>query len=255
MIFTYIGDKIPDYVQLSINQAAKHNPNYPIYFIAKEPLLNSTWINSEEFNNHSLVKKFNEVSRLDRVSAPQTTYPGDAGFWHNTSARLFYLAAFMEANKLTHQVHLENDNLVYCDLTKLRWASHAISLPRLTETSFTWGICYIPYYIDIIEYCEFAIEMLQHHPYHDMDMAGLYPNIEELPVTWNEDVIFDPASYGQYLGGTNNFHPPGFIDENHIAGRELHTRKLTFDKIPRLDGTPIVNLHMHNKTRIKDFLS
>ena len=44
-----------------------------------------------------------------------------------------------------------------------------------------------------------------------------------IPVTPNENIshIFDPGSYGQYLGGTHNKNFLKIYDSEHIVGAEI----------------------------------
>ena len=76
--------------------------------------------------------------------------------------------------------------------------------------------------------------------------------------------IFDPASIGQFLGGTNS-HPSGWYGkDHHWIGASLHKKLYSFEwkvengiKVPYLAyrnrGYKIHNLHIHSK-RLKDFM-
>jgi len=75
------------------------------------------------------------------------------------------------------------------------------------------------------------------------------------------NMVFDPTSYGQYLGGTNNGHCSGFIDPEHYVGRELLANNIKIKFIenkPYVDyndcNVPLFNLHIQNKKAIKNFL-
>lgn len=251
-VFVNIGTN-PDFLQLTLNKALQTNGQPTL--ISSTPLTNCEWVDINQFNNSDLVVRFKEFSRLDKVSAPQTTYPSQPGFWFNASLRLYYLAEYLKAENVSCW-HLENDNILYEPLGPIN--SKNIWLPRLTSSSFTWGISYIGSPEALVKYCEAGIKF---GSYNDMDAPNLCPDIiEELPIipghyNFQEfDVLFDAAGYGQHLGGTNNGHPPGFIDENHIIGPNLRRTNLVWDgKKPSVDGIPLVNLHMHNKTVIKDF--
>jgi len=62
------------------------------------------------------------------------------------------------------------------------------------------------------------------------------------------NIIFDPITYGQFLGGTNNGHPPGFIDKDHIVGKILDPESIKFhENKPTVNGVELVNLHVHGK--------
>jgi len=65
--------------------------------------------------------------------------------------------------------------------------------------------------------------------------------------------VFDPSSYGQYLGGTQS-EPPGWFGVHHEIGRLLGEQRLDVVWEHRrpfvvVDGqrVPIVNLHIHSK--------
>jgi hypothetical protein len=70
----------------------------------------------------------------------------------------------------------------------------------------------------------------------------------------NEDMVFDPSSYGQYFAGTYNGQPPGFTARKHLIGKAIEDKKITpvlIDNIPYVSyqnkNYPIVNLHIHSK--------
>jgi len=70
------------------------------------------------------------------------------------------------------------------------------------------------------------------------------------------EFVFDPSSYGQFLGGTNNEHGPGFIDHKHNIGQALIQNRIS---VSFNQGAPYVydnekdierklfNLHIHSK--------
>jgi hypothetical protein len=83
----------------------------------------------------------------------------------------------------------------------------------------------------------------------------------ELSNHYNEfNFLFDPASYGQFLGGTNNGHKKGYFEPSHYIGRMISTEKIEviYKKQPfvlyKNEKYPIYNLHIHNKKAINDFL-
>jgi len=64
-------------------------------------------------------------------------------------------------------------------------------------------------------------------------------------------MLFDPGSYGQFLGGTNNGHGPGFTDSEHFIGDHINQGKIKkvefVDGCPFVDGIKLFNLHVHSK--------
>ena len=76
---------------------------------------------------------------------------------------------------------------------------------------------------------------------------NVLPNIDE-------KYVFDPSSYGQYFGGTNQGHLPGYKNTKHIIGSEIISGNiipLMIEKKPFVKKGqifyPIVNLHIHSK--------
>ena len=71
---------------------------------------------------------------------------------------------------------------------------------------------------------------------------------------------FDPASYGQYLGGTKDRFSKKFTDNNHLAGKiikkNLYEPKIV-NSYPKIisenNEYELLNLHIHSK-KIKRFL-
>jgi hypothetical protein len=95
-------------------------------------------------------------------------------------------------------------------------------------------------------------EMSLLHVAHVNNMFCPLPTIPN----FHEDhhYIFDPGSYGQYLGGTNNGHGSGFIDQKHMIGSAMLAEEINAEftdrpYVIRMDGErfPIFNLHVHSK--------
>ena len=73
-----------------------------------------------------------------------------------------------------------------------------------------------------------------------------------------EGYVFDPASYGQYFGGSHQkprkILSPRLKEEHHIVGREILAKRIKPKLIKRQpkvinnkDYSKIVNLHIHSK--------
>ena len=73
--------------------------------------------------------------------------------------------------------------------------------------------------------------------------------------------LFDPGSYGQYLGGTHKKKfSKGFIDKDHIVGIEIlnqNVKPILFKNTYYVEKNDrmfdLVNLHVHSK-KLKNFL-
>ena len=98
----------------------------------------------------------------------------------------------------------------------------------------------------------------------DRDNKNLIQSLDILPYG-GKKLIFDPASYGQYLGGTHKkpktFFRDNFATQAHYVGAELISKRITvkFKKnIPVVtsdlgDVSKLINLHIHSK-KLKKFL-
>lgn len=86
--------------------------------------------------------------------------------------------------------------------------------------------------------------------------TGSIYTFPELPYETDKDTLFDPATYGQYLGGDNHLHEDSFIDKNHLIAQRLLLLNDKFS-ITRENNKyyllfenkkyKFFNLHIHNK--------
>ena len=283
IVNTFISETndIPEYTKTSLEQARRNNPETPIDFIAAKPAdyfndLDINWINQKDVEG-VLLKRFRSVSWFDRHGTPNTTHPSPDSFWAKTAERLFYLEEYIWQNQYTDVVHIENDVMLYGDIMEL---NSAIPVTGITTSPFqtTFALAYISdpqYYRNV---CSSLIEFMR---YGEQKLLGFgYDHISEmslLNLAWhqgvigtfnifpeeNNDWVFDPASYGQFLGGTNNNHARGFTDSKHYIGQKIRSGKfeVSFDS----DGPKvwdkennvhkkIFNLHIHSKN-LKDFVA
>jgi len=207
------------------------------------------------------------------------------GFWHLTSARFFFIHAFMKEYQVERIIHLENDVLIYynCDeiLTMSLLDKSEIYLPYDSFERSIASIMYIPD-SNILE------RVLENYDTEKNDMQNFinarkqgwirgFPiwipdtirdvNSERQFVSENSDdfhgFIFDAAAIGQYLGGVDprNIHgnTRGFINEECVIlygneGRieweidEINNRKLPiFIRNETGQKMRIFNLHIHSK--------
>lgn len=119
IVFIHLGPAIPSYARDALSQARMFNRS-PIYLLAERaalasfPLLDDleiTRVSCESLELSPAHRQFRAVSTLDK------SFRG--GFWTYTTERFFYLESLMRQYRLTHVFHLENDNLLYLDLSTL----------------------------------------------------------------------------------------------------------------------------------------
>lgn len=271
IINTFISDTndVPAYTEISLRQTRKLNKNLPIHFICKNKPsyfddLDITWVNQNTING-DLINLFNGLSWFNRHGTPSTAYPSPEGFWHKTCERIFYLAEYARQQKLERFIHTENDVLMYYDYEAfISNVNNDFYATIMSDTQATFAIVNIPRYNNIVTLCQFFLEMMkygerqlsQYFKDHVSEMTLLREAINKkiinsfniIPIE-NSKFVFDPGSYGQFLGGTNNFHEPGFIDDKHYVGQKIKNKelKVEFNSIPMVNDKPLFNLHIHSK--------
>lgn len=294
LVLTHTGSAVPDYTEICIRQAQFTNPgididliaeyNHGVKFVEKYNLKHVHIKPIEDIEQDYLVKRFREVSWLKAWGKPPTTYPSPENFVQGTSERLFLLAAYLKSRNQKDVWHIENDNLIYGSFEEI---SQHLNRNRVTccymGPKYTvWNLVFTPeprllyeamrWYVErLAEGNDHLCKSLGIDMVHEMTVMSQYGNLSFLPSLPNEGTIegyyFDPASYGQYIGGTNNGHPPGFRDTvNHDIGRSFGTlwSDAYFDgkaafvvgqdnaAMRHIRPYPLFNLHVHNKFKMKE---
>tara|TARA_B100000029_G_scaffold495792_1_gene561215 strand:- start:1738 stop:2640 length:903 start_codon:yes stop_codon:yes gene_type:complete len=118
IVLIHLGDKKINHVTHTLNQLIRYN-NKNIYFIAekkhfpyikKKIISNINFIDKSELVPSNMHLLFKEKTRLDKKSLD--------GFWYNTTERFFYLESFCTKKKFKNIIHLENDMLIFDNLSK-----------------------------------------------------------------------------------------------------------------------------------------
>ncbi len=282
---TFISEEttVPEYTEIGIKQVRKENPDAIILFICKKEQpwfknLRVQWVSQDRLSKGKGIALFDKHCTFDRHGTPKTTYPSPDNFWYRTAERIFYLREAIEVYNLANVFHFENDVMIYDSFKKIvnQMPADLVSAIPMSQTHSTFALTYIPTLDSIDFMCEYFIGLLskgerylQRKGYdHISEMsllnmamrngyAAQLPILPSLGLSNSIDLIFDPGSYGQFLGGTNNGHPKGFIDPTHFIGQYfLRTEdrpEIPFDDgYPYFQGSKIFNLHVHSKN-LKDF--
>jgi hypothetical protein len=204
------------------------------------------------------------------------------GFWKYASKRIFYLYYYMKNYSKTNCFHIENDIMVYTNLSNLK------SSDKLTITLDTFercipGIIFVPNFQSLNE-----IISNWNYTLNDMDNIGIcYINNKSLydtfpiikkNISYNENnvftnnfekynSIFDAAAIGQYLGGVDPRNLPGdtigfvnceckvnysfysFYWKKNLEYNNLYSPYILIDN----NFILVNNLHIHSK-RLFDFM-
>ena len=202
------------------------------------------------------------------------------GFWTLTSLRFFYIYSLMEKYNLTNCIHIENDVLLYYNISTLqnKFNGNYVYIPFDTYKRNIASIMYIPncnIFKNILDKYDFTkndmenfanikinTRLIQNMPIFPVNFVT---SKEELFVSQNFNTfnfIFDAAAIGQFLGGVDPKNMPGdttgFVNEtcvikynkyNFIWEIEDNIKKPYF--IINDLKIPIFNLHIHSKNLLK----
>jgi len=210
-------------------------------------------------------------------------------FLYHAFLRVIYYCIFVYEYGLKNTFHVEADNLIFSnDITpflkvfesgefgfsneKILDSAPAIIFLRDRDSAQNL----LNLHFKLLRKGEEEIRKILNIPYQYItDMNFLYliyqynKNYKMLPCLPFGDqgenvdklnMLFDPTSYGQYLGGTNNGHERGYINPLHYAGQHLEqkTIEVVFKDKPFIiyehGKLPLFNLHLQNKKAIPAFL-
>lgn len=246
-MFIHLGRGSPAHLPIALEQARLFNKECDIYLIKNQNTsieiperLNVTIVPAESLEKSPFHETFLRTSQLDRGSLN--------GFWFYTTERFYYLHEFMKAYKCTDLFHLENDVMLYVDLSTLLpvFQTHYRGMIGATYEGVERcvpGFMYISEEKPLDELMAFVASRAQLNE-SDMDSVGRFINtqhkvyIDTLPVLFPNygqvhgyrfavpddrfynhfeafDSLFDAAAMGQYLGGDSPVHgvpAPGFIN-------------------------------------------
>jgi hypothetical protein len=224
-----------------------------------------------------------DLSYFDVRNKQKTSFRN--GFWPLTSRRLFCVYEYIKKNGLKDSFHLENDVMVYSDLSKMvkTLKKDKLYVTMDAPNRCIAGILFIPtaynmvplienyefhkndmlnlvkFYIKNRNFCE-TFPIIKANGCYKMELDDLCKNFDEL------QGIFDAAAIGQYLGGVDPRNKRGdtrgFINETckvNYSKYKFYWKKNKTEMLYRpyieIDGKsiPIFNLHIHCKN-LKNFM-
>lgn len=264
----YTFSDLPEYAKLSLAQTRK--------FLGNEPILLTN--DNISKSSHEKIDEFYTLCKNNFPSFYKDT------FWLLTLIRLYVVYLYCEENNINEFIHLEYDNLIYSDLTVLKSLPPSVYFTRVGPYCSSAGFVYCNSLVNFAKFIEKIKQLIQkgeqtvrqftrYDHLSEMIMIDLIFThskdvIDYLPIlpedvgsdNFNKlNVVFDGASYGQYLGGTNNGDNKGWTGRHHYTGAAIEDKKIKviFDKVPYCIANnkqiPILNLHIHSKN-LGDFL-
>jgi len=265
--YTYTG--VPEFAQISLQQSKK--------FLKETPIL----ITNADIKNNFEVELESFYQKCKKGFPSLYNDP----FWLTTLLRLYVVFLFCKQNHINEFIHLEYDNLIYSDLKELKQLPPSLYFTRVGPFCSSAGFVYCNSLTNFEQFIN-RLESLfakgqnivrtftQYDHLSEMILIDLIHThtkgvIDYLPIlplgTGNDNfdklnVLFDGASYGQYLGGTNNGDEKGWYGQHHYVGQEIakKTIQIIFENRPYIifnnKKIPILNLHIHSK-KLKKFVN
>lgn len=261
-LYTY--RELPAFAEYSVIQSRLHHEGN-IFFACEE---SQPWFADKGVTWLDL-RQFKSCIDFYTTQLQDLNYNTDK-FWLNTMIRMFLIHHITKTLDLTNVIHLEYDNMIYRSTTQLEpYFTDKIRYTIVSSTEGSPGIMLIPSKeVAGCFFSEFARSLSDIYKEKRWltDMSVLkeleYSSyVEVLPTlpSKTDTLLFDGATYGQYLGGSNNGHSPKHTDVNHYVtqaiARGTAVMKDSLPPLVEVDGReiPIFNLHIHSK-QLKQFL-
>ena len=274
-VYIYIGE-IPDYIKYSINAVLSVEKNAAVYFCTDQDVNfpGCTMVSLKELESDDI--KYIKSSNL----YSGTTYESNP-LWITSLLRLFYLDKIAVLYNLNTFIHFDADILIYEPYEKIQhlFKKNKINITQLTKNQLIFGYCYIDNsekysivvknVLKVIKDIDYYKKLNFGEPLNEMEILGIVFNehhnlfnlIPTLPYG-DEGYVFDPASYGQYFGGTHQnprkFFSARIKEQHHIVGNEIMAKRIKpvlMKKQPRVlyntKSSKIINLHIHSKKLYK----
>lgn len=306
LILVHIGTTVPSYIYECIFQTLLINKyNVKIYVVLNDENVDQAQQHIESFNTVFFEHNFHPMTVINLIPKSvldnylennvsfkkyQQTLESKFqvqsfrdGFWVSTTSRFFYLQATIEVLHLKECFHIENDIIMYepfhniYDTIKFK---DTLCMVKDAPTRVVPSLLYIPHLESMQKLTAHIADVLSRSKtfVNDMDILGSYKDTDYFNINLKKDqLIFDGAAIGQYLGGVDirnlNIDPQlfdihrfcpktGFINETSVFKPNtcmFDKRKVVFDglsvplkvfsarDINYTTLSNISNLHIHSK--------
>tara|TARA_Y100001936_G_C15947737_1_gene598368 strand:- start:74 stop:922 length:849 start_codon:yes stop_codon:yes gene_type:complete len=264
-IFYYFG-QVPDYVEYSINSVLNVDPKSQIFICSDQKVNFKNVIHVDpklvESKNTKIVKELNYF--VDGDQNP---------LWSSSMMRIFYINDVARHFKIDSFVHFDSDVLLFKPFEKLSYLfeKNKLNITPLMKEFLVFGYSFIQNNNIFTEIVEIILDILKNPKDYEnefyngnrlTEMKALYiastinPKIFNLlPVLPDKEVVFDPGSYGQYLGGVHyKKFSKRYTNSEHIVGKSLINNEIFVrnkDRRPEIikneKSYDLVNLHVHKK--------
>jgi len=278
----FFSGKIPEYLIYCLNTIKSVDKESQIYLCTDQNIKtkNINIINFSEVEN--LIEKKNQLEKIYRGTKLEKN-----PLWVTSLLRVYSLNEMSNHLSLNKFIHFDTDVLIYKPFSEINkmevLQSNKVNITANERDRFSFGYSYFDNKKNINKLCEIFDLILKERKYYTNEYSRGLPLTEmkmlkiaqelnpdlfhELPILpySKKKIIFDPASYGQYLDGThinrgNYILKRRFVSSSHIVGRELKSKRIKVQfrkKLPVVEyegvTTNLANLHIHSK-RLHKFL-
>lgn len=274
----YCVPKLPFYIDDCIKQIRVFN-DCNLYLIT-DASIDSNFIKKYDIN----IIDISNI-KLDKLNRFYSFF-GKGNFWAVAAARFYYIEWLMKEYNIEDVTHIENDVLLYHNVNNYQNIFENMAITVGGPGKCMTGYFYIKNYKSIEHMNNFFIKIYETNDLHQLvkrfniksminEMVLLYLYSKEygknfldyfpiLPYgehSYNYNhfkSVFDPASYGQFVGGSRT-EGPGVKPPDHYIGQEFITNPaydVKFEYVNNLkvpyfyygsNKVFINNLHIHSK--------
>jgi len=138
IVFVHIGKEIPSYLKESVEQARLFNPHADIYVIGGHKMIKKFFRKYDKTNLHlvyleNLSKLPTHQNFLQKFSLHKIY---NQKLWKVSLERFFYLSSFLKEKNLQDVFHLENDVMLYSDLSTYLKTSTSCEIITVVNDNF-----------------------------------------------------------------------------------------------------------------------
>ena len=277
ILFNY--GNTPDYIKYTLNSIKSVDPDSEIYFLSNRKN-NFKNLNNLYFSDFPALneKKDFLIDYYDNTPYSKEKYP----LFFTSALRIYALHEISNRLKIDSFIHFDNDVLIYKSFKELNrnklFVKDKINITQSNFNDLLFGSSYFPTNIltkKLIEEFDSLLKnidsLTKHYgkgsPLHEMRMLNIIKEknddmfniLPSLPYSSDINIIFDPASYGQFFNGMhhrrgNYIFKRRWVNTKDIVGREIKSKRIVpkfSNNLPSVQfknkNVSLTNLHIHSK--------
>ena len=270
---TYLG-KEPSYIKYCLNTILSVDEEAKIYFCSDFTSSYSgvTHLAASEISS-DLTKEVNSINIYKNTNYDQNP------LWNTSLLRIFYLLDMCNELRIDSFIHFDLDVIIYKPFSILQkyMVKNKLNITPLNEYELIFGYSYSDNFSNYSKITNAVFKNIEieasnsNEPLNEMKMLAKVHNYKPelfnlLPHLPSEegDFIFDPASYGQYIGGLDGkprrlFSKPWAGDHHYVGSlilkKEISVKFKNQQPFAEMNNKrfDLANLHIHSKN-LKKFL-